>query len=464
MEFDTYCFYCQREIVPKRTLVPVYAPQPTPPSPPPAITRRQKSTVGGGRRAGLVHGTGRVKPNGTLKRADSPPSQQSAPVPQPSVPVKHRTVIEQGPLSLYCSDECKAKGYAEASGCPSDYGSSPLLSSNTARSPSLQSQASTASTSSASSSSSASTSNYYYPDSNSSELPDHISPSLATYAKFHKFKKPIPPPFPVRVAAPLEDLPEFTGGVIMAGRRMAEICAKPQKKTQYGPYVSPQPEVRKPIPGWDDGTQDWRATMYGFAAPPKAGARTMSHNDIQGYKTHVAVTHRSRGVTSSMSSSVPFTIAPVQPTTSTSYSPETTALYEKFSESLNLRADARMAHSPPSPSERPKLERPLLGPGLEGKLLVPNVTMPVYTGSTQHLTSRRKSQASVTAPKRPAVELRSWSYDNVQTYPIMQVPPKKVKQIVQVEVDGQTVEKEIEVEVHEPRKKLFNFQPIVVRR
>lgn len=357
----------------------------------------------------MVHGTGRVKPNGALKRADSPPSQQPAPVPQPSVPVKHRTVIEQGPLSLYCSDECKAKGYAEASGCPSDYNSSPLLSSNTARSPSLQSQASTASTSSTSSSSSTSSTkdNYYYPDSDCSELPDHISPSLATYAKFHKFTKPIPPPYAARVVAPLEDLPEFTGGIIMAGRRMAEITAKPPKKAHYGPYVSEQPEVRKPIPGWDDGSQDWRATMYGFAAPRKAGARTASHDDIQGYKTHVAVTHRSRGVSSSMSSSVPFSIAPVQPTTSTSYSPETTALYEKFSSSLNLRAEERMAASPPSPSERPKRERPLLGPGLEGKLLVPNVTMPVYSGSTAHLTSRRKSQASVTAPTRPAVECAS---------------------------------------------------------
>lgn len=54
---------------------------------------------------------------------------------------------------------------------------------------------------------------------------------------------------------------------------------------------------------------------------------------------------------------------------------------------------------------------------------------------------------------------RSWSYDNVKTYPTMRIPKKtriekhKEKQIV----DGQEVEVEVEVEVEEKPKCLFLF-------
>lgn len=59
--------------------------------------------------------------------------------------------------------------------------------------------------------------------------------------------------------------------------------------------------------------------------------------------------------------------------------------------------------------------------------------------------------------KRPTVETRSWSYDNLKTYPIMQLPPKIVKRIERQIVDGVEVEVEIEEVVEEPRKRLFLF-------
>ena len=56
---------------------------------------------------------------------------------------------------------------------------------------------------------------------------------------------------------------------------------------------------------------------------------------------------------------------------------------------------------------------------------------------------------------------RSWSYDNFKTYPVMQLPPKKVKQMQKQIVDGEECEVEVEVEVVEKRKCLFKFAPSI---
>jgi hypothetical protein len=61
------------------------------------------------------------------------------------------------------------------------------------------------------------------------------------------------------------------------------------------------------------------------------------------------------------------------------------------------------------------------------------------------------------APVRPVVETRSWSYDNFKTYPIMQLPPKKEKRIEMQVVNGVEKEVEVEVEIIPPRKRLFLF-------
>lgn len=75
MDFDTqWCPSCDRRIEPKRTIV-----QTVPASPRQKLTAAKKSP-------GLVRGTGNnVK----------------------SEPPKKRTVIDQGPYPLYCSDECR---------------------------------------------------------------------------------------------------------------------------------------------------------------------------------------------------------------------------------------------------------------------------------------------------------------------------------------------------------------------
>ena len=105
--------------------------------------------------------------------------------------------------------------------------------------------------------------------------------------------------------------------------------------------------------------------------------------------------------------------------TSSLYCPETAQLYAQFSASLNRRSESRLgrgtssAHSYPA-AKAPVRERSLLMPGAEGKLLVPDVKLPVYTGSSASLsTSRSKSRRSESdksedyaTPKRPGVECK----------------------------------------------------------
>lgn len=55
------------------------------------------------------------------------------------------------------------------------------------------------------------------------------------------------------------------------------------------------------------------------------------------------------------------------------------------------------------------------------------------------------------------LSVRSWSYDNIKTYPIMMPPKKKEKRIETRIVDGYLKEVEVEVEVVQPLKRLFLF-------
>jgi hypothetical protein len=63
---------------------------------------------------GLVHGS---HCNGTIKQSDSTSSNKSQPAAANApVPVKTHTVIDQGPVPLYCSDECQIKDLSSLCG------------------------------------------------------------------------------------------------------------------------------------------------------------------------------------------------------------------------------------------------------------------------------------------------------------------------------------------------------------
>ena len=52
---------------------------------------------------------------------------------------------------------------------------------------------------------------------------------------------------------------------------------------------------------------------------------------------------------------------------------------------------------------------------------------------------------------------RSWSYDNLMTYPVMQPPRRREKRIQKQVVDGEERDVEVEVEITQSFKQLFLF-------
>jgi hypothetical protein len=171
-------------------------------------------------------------------------------------------------------------------------------------------------------------------------------------------------------------------------------------------------------------------------------------------------------------------------------------MINKYAEALPRRV------STSSESTASKRERSILPPGVEGKLLVPDVKLKVRTGSSASITPRNRSplsapsnlgddetasnqsesvKSAVKSPKRPVPEseqyfssylfllligsslsARSWSYDNFKTYDLMPFPTKKEKRTQITIVDGKQVRSEIEVEVQPHRQRLFLF-PAPVR-
>ncbi|EIW81000.1 hypothetical protein CONPUDRAFT_165236 [Coniophora puteana RWD-64-598 SS2] len=500
MDFDeSWCPVCDRQIMPKRYQVPIPPPQPeqpaapltAPPSSPSSSSSkadataaqptRSKAAAGKARGGGLLQGTGRVRPNGAIKRTDStsaskPPAQQST---KPAAPVKHRTVIDQGPIPLYCSDECRMQDIPRFDAAfPHDYNPdresapySPVSPSNSYSQPETEDDSSSGS-SLDSGLSSSSESNYEY-----------CSPSIATLAAMYGWTLPPPSlPLPPKESTTIPE-PEFSNdyqcGVMMAARRIkTALCPEPAPKRSI--FSSVEPEPRKPVPGWTDGSDAWRSSVYNFTPIANKGA---------GASYVPALSHRKGGVPSrfgdSSASSAPNNrrsgVPPRRPVSSS-----TNELYAKFSEQFARRSESRTALFPQSSSSQslPPLsptsttsschrkEVPILKPGAEGRLLVPDVKLRARTGSSYSVSSRSTRSPLARQPSessadsawnekldspRPTQQNRSWSYDNVKTYPVMMPTPNKEKRIVKRVVDGEEKDVEIEVEVTPHLKRLFIF-------
>ncbi|KAI0269784.1 hypothetical protein BC834DRAFT_841564 [Gloeopeniophorella convolvens] len=540
----SWCPVCSRQILPKRYLVPVtqQAANTTPiPAPPPSSpiesttetsptqqpaarqTRRTgtiRQKVGGG----LVRGTGRVKPNGALKRSDSKP-QPAAPLPPQltqaiAAPVKHRTVIDQSPTPLYCSDECRlADLNSMYGGLSLDYNpdrhprDSPPLPPVPHNSLSTLSGLGDESDSSSSPSTSPESQGHTLATERNPFTTDSpvMTPSVAALARIYGF-----PPLPPRPAV-LEEPPKSTvefdndyqSGVMMAARRIKEnLCSQAESKTVRA-YGQPAKE-RKPIPGWTDGSDSWRSTVYSLTSPTAPVSSTsLSSRDERpaAYGSFIASPHRSTGVYSTIGENN----TPVASTTSASSSRLSAAarantsddLYSKYPLAFSRRSDSRssLPGSAPQAQSFPvharRREQSILKPGAEGKLLVPDVKLKASSagsyysndgasvsswrsGSTRSHArsplSRHGSEVSVEsgsdlldavpehqlpsslpATKRPTNETRSWSYDNMTTYPVMPMPPRKEIRYERRVVDGVTTVVETEIEVQPQRKRLFLF-------
>ncbi|KAJ7442665.1 hypothetical protein FB451DRAFT_1150072 [Mycena latifolia] len=482
---NSWCAVCDRQIVPTRTIVLVQSPNPNPPPSPTHDSGRRSKQGTIRQRSGLVHGTGRVRPNGTIK----------------APPVKTRVEIDQSPAPLYCSDACRQKDTEFFHGRPvySDSASSETSSDDT------DSLASVSATS------------YDEPPRKSTPntrslailqreygMPALPKPTSETYDELAPRKQP----------APFRP-PEFTSGVMMANRRLEAVLPKTLKPGERAPPL-------KPVPGWTDGSQAWRASTYSFAPPPRTRADILDPNRTA-YESFVATPHRSAGsgVVASGSGSPP------SPTASCSSAPSSYAnseLLSSFEDSFKRRTSSRLSLFAPSSSPAssspasslaaspPRKQRPLAPPAASSMLLVPDVLMrvPRSGGSFESLASldrttssersaRRHSagaesfpgarsgrvrsplaRASVLSTSEDSLEdeqfeaedpeeaayvrsfadqlqpaARSWSYDNVRTYPVMAMPALKERRVV----DGV----EVEVEVPRPFKKLFTFAPVEVR-
>lgn len=370
------------------------------------------------RKGGLVQGTGRSK------------NVKAQPVPVPPNPTRYRTVIDQGPQGLYCSDDCRMADLN------SSYLGRPI-----------------------------------YPDraptplASTSAEPRKYSPHALALAKQYNFP-PLPDLNKIVYADDDSDEEylctpdEYTGGIIMAGRRIREALPKPMKPRTS--RYDPMPEVPKPIPGWTDGSNAWRASVYYNTRLPSDPTFPATAP-----RPKVRTTRRASTYTEEQ---------PVDPT------PD---LYEKFNECMARRAESRISPGYSSGSTSPdspapiRRERSLLAAGAEGKLLVPDVKLKVRSGSSASLSSTCTSPASssssgrrsVRSPlstshtedlltplraKRPQLEpMRSWSADSMLTYEPMPQPMRMKKTKQRRIVDGKEVW--VDVEVEAPPQKLFLF-------
>ncbi|KDQ32439.1 hypothetical protein PLEOSDRAFT_1111152 [Pleurotus ostreatus PC15] len=179
--------------------------------------------------------------------------------------------------------------------------------------------------------------------------------------------------------------------------------------------------------------------------------------------SHNACAHRSKGVYSTVGTKDISTIPTPAPSPQ-SYEDEL-LLYNYHSSFVRARSLTPSCASGKSRSA-PTKQRPLVHPLAQGKLLAPNLKLRDHTGSCPSLSSSTVRSPSSKGSqvedgaygyRRPVIETRSWSYDNVPTYQPMKMPPSIEKRKVKQMVDGVEKEVTIEVEVENNGKRLFNF-------
>lgn len=369
---SAWCPVCDKQIQPKRitTTVPRTI-QPPPPAPPSSPRRK-----GAPRRGGLVNGTGRLRPNGTVKPA------------APVVVMKERVVIDQGPTALYCSDECQMVDLARSS-------RSAVI--DPAREEPPQPPVTLAKTT------------FTVGDS----PPEPAAPkapltSMEKFAAFYNF--PEMPPVPVfEKQRDYEPLP-YNSGIIMAGRLITSL-APPPPKPQVGRY-RPAQEPRKPVAGWTDGSNAWRSAVYSTAAP-------RSNKPFTGEAAIKAYGSFSTPARSGVRASCPTVIARLPSEAESASAAE--ALLSSFSDKFTRRTESRASlyyggsspapssvtstHSLPLPSPT---HRSLVPSSVEGKLLVPDVKMRVHRGgSSTSLSSNWSGRLGTSSSSRRSAAVRS---------------------------------------------------------
>ena len=231
----------------------------------------------------------------------------------------------------------------------------------------------------------------------------HISPSIRVLAEMYNFPS-IPEPLPVfddNTSSSSSDsytTNQYQSGVMMASKRLKEVLSPERPKRSIYATNSFPPEPRKPIPGWTDGSNAWRPSLYSLSPPmdlSKVDPDQLEKSTVA-YRSYVVSPHRSQYIQSTLTdinrtsaTNIPGCAASPPP-----YGSDVEVLYSKYSQSLSRRSESRSSlfhsgspTSPHSPTQPHRRERPLVAPSAEGKLLVPNVKMRVHGGSSLSLSS-----------------------------------------------------------------------------
>ncbi|KAI6115699.1 hypothetical protein EDD17DRAFT_1764878 [Pisolithus thermaeus] len=208
---------------------------------------------------GLAHGTGHIRPAiinqsdlAASKNCSSPPSQQppllhpSKPAPQPKLCI----VINQGPIPLYCSNECRLKDLSRLDGALSiDYNpnsASPPLSPMPHNSSNHSVQCKSKDESNGFISFSLNSC------SSSSDL-GPVSPSLTTLSAIYGYPPlpPMPPILPMSAKpSPPEPQPlhDYQSGIMVSAKCIQAALHAPQ--SMKCPWLNEPQPPHKPIPGW----------------------------------------------------------------------------------------------------------------------------------------------------------------------------------------------------------------------
>jgi len=223
-----------------------------------------------------------------------------------------------------------------------------------------------------------------------------MSPSVAALARMYQFP-PLPPRPPLldeeEPALERDPAEQYQSGIMMAARRIkAALCPDPTIKRSLHSYCQQPTRERKPIPGWTDGSDAWRYSVYSFASPSESATKGQlsSEDRPSAYKSFAASPHRSVGVystvgddhgtptgvcDSSLASQPPSGVQ--QAARSSTYE----ELYSKYPLSFSRRSESRtsLCGSSPHPQSFPvlenQLEQNIIKPGAEGKLLVLDVKL-----------------------------------------------------------------------------------------
>ncbi|KZT43761.1 hypothetical protein SISSUDRAFT_495387 [Sistotremastrum suecicum HHB10207 ss-3] len=488
-----WCPVCDRAIQPKRYTIPAN-PTPPPPSTPTDTNRTPKAKAQSSRHpkngGGLVNGTGRAYKRG---KKDSPP-------PQPSEPIKMRTVISQEPVPLYCSEECRLRDIGGSDDCdtqplrvphnsPCHNPPSPLFVSSGTESDSSES---------------------------ASYSPSEVRRRLESGEGIDLL--PIPslvPRRPQRSRRPSTPPAGRESGTMAAAQRIMAALAPPptSKSTFFG--ETQRKKDRQPIPGWTDGDRTaWRASVYGGVASDFDVTRVdLSHPSGSGSYAAMNARRAAASLANDEGVHIRQPMQPLEPRTTgrSAPQPSTADLYEKYHASFvrtSRSSSLALLPAAPSPLSSSVTAHPLVKAAAEGKLLVPNLKSmaPQRSSSSVSVTqsprrgpsllsqmlkradeelSSNSSTASDTSSRNRACELhffllqilflisliaRSLSRDRVHTVSKLAQPTRMEKhtQFVWIPApdntsreegigEGHWESREVDVEVPDDRKRLFRF-------